>query len=72
MTVEHVWALPTAAAPWAWGLYAESLLQQGCFSVPSTVPLCVSVGRLVSPPHLHQLQQRVPQVPPRHEGYVPR
>ncbi|XP_023620082.1 rho-related BTB domain-containing protein 2 isoform X2 [Myotis lucifugus] len=40
--------------------------------VALTVPLCVPVGRLVSPPHLHQLQQRVPQVPPRHEGHVPR
>ncbi|XP_050571692.1 rho-related BTB domain-containing protein 2 isoform X2 [Cygnus atratus] len=37
-----------------------------------TVPLRLPARRLVPAPHLHQLQQRLPQVPPRHEGHVGR
>lgn len=69
MIAEYLGSLPRAATPWAsaWSPCSSRVVFL-CHSVPLRIP----IGRLVSSPYLHQLQQRVPQVPPRHEGYVSR
>lgn len=43
-----------------------------CMAVFFSVPWCPPVSWMVPPSHLHQLQQRLPQVPSWHEGQVRR